>query len=112
MAMLSILEEKEAIRDLLATYSLHLDGGELDKWLELFSEDGTFDVGPLGRAQGRQGINDFLSRIRLATGKVHGLKHHTFNSIITVDGTGSREQLCARGARSRSEGRYGAGGPL
>ena len=49
--MTSMLEEKEAIRDLLATYCFHLDGGELNKWVELFTEDGTFDVGGLGKAQ-------------------------------------------------------------
>jgi len=88
--MASMLEEKEAIRDLLATYCFHLDAGDLAKWLELFTEDGTFDVGPLGKAQGRQIINEFLSRIRLTNGKRHGIKHYTVNSVITVSGAEAR----------------------
>jgi hypothetical protein len=88
--MASMLEEKEAIRDLLSTYCFHLDGGELDKWLELFTEDGCFDVGPLGKAQGRPAISVFLSRIRMTTSKVHGIKHYTLNSIITVSGAEAR----------------------
>lgn len=88
--MTSMLEDKEAIRDLLATYCFLLDGGELDKWVELFTEDGTFDVGALGKAQGRTAIKEFISRIRLTTGKVHGVKHCTLNSIISVTGTEAR----------------------
>jgi hypothetical protein len=90
MAMASMLEEKEAIRDLLATYCFHLDGGELHKWVELFTEDGTFDVGALGKAQGHEGIREFISRTRLTAGRVHGVKHCTLNSIIKVSGTEAR----------------------
>jgi 3-phenylpropionate/cinnamic acid dioxygenase small subunit len=88
--MASTLEEKEAIRDLLATYCFLLDSGELDKWAELFTEDGTFDVGALGKAQSREGIKEFISRVRLTTGRVHGIKHCTLNSIISVSGTEAR----------------------
>ena len=88
--MASTLEEKEAIRDLLATYCFLLDSGELDKWAELFTEDGTFDVGALGKAQSREGIKEFISRVRLTTGRVHGIKHCTLNSIIRVTGIEAR----------------------
>jgi hypothetical protein len=83
-------EEKEAIRDLLASYCFHLDGGELDKWVELFTDDGTFDVGAMGKAEGHDSIREFISRARLTAGKVHGVKHCTLNSIIRVSGTEAR----------------------
>ncbi len=43
--MASVLEEKDAIHETIANYCYHFDGGEFDKWLDLFTEDGIFDAG-------------------------------------------------------------------
>jgi hypothetical protein len=43
---MSILEEKEAIRDLLSTYCFHVDDCEFDKFAALFADDGIFEPGP------------------------------------------------------------------
>jgi hypothetical protein len=36
------LEEKDAIREVLATYCFHLDAGRFDEMAALFTEDGTW----------------------------------------------------------------------
>jgi hypothetical protein len=53
--MSSVLEEKEAIRDLISAYCFYVDNGEFDKFAGLFTEDAIFEAGPFGgsRAGGR-----------------------------------------------------------
>ena len=38
--MASLLEEKDAIRDVLSAYCFYMDNGEFDRWAALFAEDG------------------------------------------------------------------------
>lgn len=47
--MSSVLEEKDAIRELMARYCFRFDNGEFDAWLDLFTDDGTFDLGARGQ---------------------------------------------------------------
>jgi 3-phenylpropionate/cinnamic acid dioxygenase small subunit len=88
--MASMLEEKDAIRDLLAAYCFYIDGGELDKWAGLFTEDCTFDVGALGKAEGRAAIKEFVSRARTADTKPFSAQHCTLNSLIRINGAEAR----------------------
>jgi hypothetical protein len=83
--MPSVLEEKDAIRELLAEYCFHFDSGDFEAWLNLFTEDGAFDIGPHGRFVGRPALRTFLSMIPL-TGGSPMLKHCVMNSIVRVDG--------------------------
>ncbi|MCE2485250.1 MAG: nuclear transport factor 2 family protein [Desulfurellaceae bacterium] len=85
--MASILEEKEAIRDVLSAYCFHVDGGEFDKWAELFSEDALFDAGPRGQVQGRAALRDFIAKAVPTQGEGPARKHCTMNSMIQVNGT-------------------------
>ena len=39
--MASMLEEKDAIRDLMSAYCFHVDDGEFDKFAALFTSDAT-----------------------------------------------------------------------
>ena len=41
---MSLLEEKDAIREVLAEYCFRLDGGDYDGMAALFTEDGTWDT--------------------------------------------------------------------
>jgi len=79
--MSSVLEEKDAIRDLLASYCFHIDGGEYDKFVALFTEDAIFDIGPLGKAHGREAIRKLIGNAGPSK-----FKHCTINSIIRVNG--------------------------
>jgi len=83
--MASVLEEKDAIRELLARYCFHFDLGAFDDWIDLFTPDAVFDVGPRGRFAGQVGLRHFLKDVPLAEGRPL-VKHCVMNSIVTVDG--------------------------
>lgn len=83
--MSGVLEEKDAIRELMARYCFHFDNGEFDQWLRLFTADAVFDLGARGRFQGRDTLRDFLRIIPLSNG-VPMMKHCVLNVIIGVDG--------------------------
>ena len=42
--MPTAIEEKDAIREVLAEYCFRLDGGDYDGMAALFTEDGTWDT--------------------------------------------------------------------
>ena len=85
--MASVLEEKEAIRDVLSAYCFYVDNGEFDKWADLFTEDGVFDAGALSKVQGRTAIKEFISKAVPRKGEGPARKHCTMNSMIRVQGT-------------------------
>ena len=61
--MVSALEEKDAIREVLAEYCFRLDGGDYDGMAALFAEDGTWDTA-FGKATGRPAIAGLARDIR------------------------------------------------
>jgi 3-phenylpropionate/cinnamic acid dioxygenase small subunit len=80
--MASILEEKDAIRDVLSAYCFYFDNDDFDRWAELFTEEAIFDA-PLGKLQGRAAIRDFVAKRVPHPAR----KHCTLNSLIRVNGT-------------------------
>ena len=88
--MASILEEKEAIRDLMSAYCFYVDNGEFDKFAGLFTEDGIFEAGPLGKLKGREAIYKFIAAAVPLQGEGPARKHCTMNHIIRVDGSEAR----------------------
>jgi hypothetical protein len=89
--MLSVLEEKEAIRELLAEYCFRFDNGEFEAWLQLFTADGVFDLGVRGRMEGREALRQFLRRIPLTNG-LPMIRHCVTNWIVRVDDTRATAQ--------------------
>jgi hypothetical protein len=83
--MPSVLEEKDAIRELLARYCFHFDTGEFDEWLTLFTDDGAFEVSGIGRFTGREALREFLKGVPLTDGRPM-IKHYVMNSVVHVDG--------------------------
>ncbi|MFQ5666919.1 MAG: nuclear transport factor 2 family protein [Candidatus Binatia bacterium] len=81
---MSTLEEKDAIRELMAHYCFRFDNGEFESWLDLFTDDGAFDLGTRGRFTGRDALRDFLKTIPLTDG-LPMVKHCTMNTVITVN---------------------------
>ena len=61
--MPSALEEKDAIREVLAEYCFRLDGGDYDGMAALFTEDGTWDTA-FGKGTGHAGIAQQARDIR------------------------------------------------
>jgi ketosteroid isomerase-like protein len=85
-AMASILEEKDAIRDLMSTYCFHVDNCEFDKFAALFTEDAVFDVGP-AKLVGREAIRELISSTIPRKGEGPARKHCTMNHVIRVNGS-------------------------
>src|SRR5437868_10232473 len=65
--MPSALEEKDAIREVLAEYCFRLDGGRYDDMAALFTDDGTWDTA-FGKATGRAAIAGLARDIRAKAG--------------------------------------------
>ena len=65
--MPSALEEKDAVREVLAEYCFRLDGGDYDGMAALFAEDGTWDTA-FGKATGRLAIAQLARDIRARAG--------------------------------------------
>jgi 3-phenylpropionate/cinnamic acid dioxygenase small subunit len=82
--MSALLEEKDRIRELLGTYSACFDEARFDDWVELWTDDATFDVD--GKViRGRAALRKFASEQRLVNGKPP-VKHIVANEVITVQG--------------------------
>lgn len=60
------LADREALRELRARYTHTYDGGDLDGFCALFTEDGVLQLGPVGFARGRQAIRDTLGLAMLS----------------------------------------------
>jgi uncharacterized protein (TIGR02246 family) len=88
--MASILEEKEAIRDLMSAYCFYVDNGDFEQFAELFTLDGIFEAGPLGKLQGRAAIRDFITAQVPRAGEGPARKHCTLNHLIRVNGAEAR----------------------
>ena len=88
--MPSILEDKDAIRDLMSAYCFHVDQGEFDQFAALFTTDGTFEPGPQGKYQGREAIRKFIGAVVPLPGEGPARKHCTMNHLITVNGSEAR----------------------
>jgi ketosteroid isomerase-like protein len=84
--MASTLEEKDAIREVLAEYCFRLDGGDYDGMAALFAEDGTWDTA-FGKATGRTAIAGLARDIRARAGDNRPRAIHLVtNIVIALDG--------------------------
>jgi hypothetical protein len=79
--MPSALEEKDAIREVLAEYCFRLDGGDYDGMAALFTEDGTWDTA-FGKATGRPGIAGLARDIRARAGDNRPRGIHLVTNIV------------------------------
>ena len=84
--MPSALEEKDAIREVLAEYCFRLDGGDYDAMAALFTEDGTWDTA-FGPASGRVAIAAHARGLRERAGPNRPRAIHLVTNIaITLSG--------------------------
>lgn len=88
--MSSALEDKDAIRELLADYCVSLDNDRHDEMAALFTEDGTWDTA-FGSGTTRAGIVAQLQKIAaLATGPRPRRIHHCTNIVIRLSGDSAK----------------------
>ena len=84
--MPTAIEEKDAIREVLAEYCFALDGGRYDDMAALFTEDGTWDTA-FGAATGRAAIAAHARDIRVRAGDNRPRAVHLVTNIaIALDG--------------------------
>ncbi|MCD2097380.1 nuclear transport factor 2 family protein [Rhodococcus rhodochrous] len=76
------LEDLEAIRKLDAQYCRHLDDGNWDALMELFTDDGEFDG--LSHPKGKEEMRTFFAG--LASGGLTSFWHFITNLEIDLDG--------------------------
>jgi ketosteroid isomerase-like protein len=79
----TLLEEKDAIRELMHAYCFRCDTRDADGLAALFTEDCVWDGGPFGRKNGPEELKQFLLA---SVGAQHRIRHITANEIISVDG--------------------------
>ncbi|HWB50210.1 MAG TPA: nuclear transport factor 2 family protein [Stellaceae bacterium] len=93
--MATPLEEKDAIREVMARYCFALDDGRFADMAALFTEDGTWHTF-FGKATGRRAIADFAAGLRAhRPGQSSGQPtpraiHHVTNIVITLDGDSAK----------------------
>jgi ketosteroid isomerase-like protein len=81
--MPTVLEEKEAIRELLSAYCLHTDRKNAEARLALFAEDAVWDAGRYGRFEGRDALRGYMAKSAANPAR---FRHLTLNEMITVSG--------------------------
>jgi uncharacterized protein (TIGR02246 family) len=83
--MAGLLEEKDAIREVMARYCFALDDGRFADMAALFTEDGTWHTF-FGKATGRKAIAEFAAGLRAHRTDNPRAIHHLTNIVITLDG--------------------------
>jgi hypothetical protein len=84
--MPTAVDEKDAIRELLADYCFRLDDGRFAELAALFTEDGTWDTA-FGTAVGRAAIAALAQSLRERAGAVRPRAVHLVsNVVIALDG--------------------------
>ena len=87
--MASALEDKDAIREVLAQYCFHLDGGSFDEMAALFTEDGIWHT-DFGKGVGRAGIAEHARSLRAGSAPRPRGVHLCTNISIALDGDRAR----------------------
>lgn len=82
---MGMLEDKDAIREVMARYCHALDACRFDDVASLFAEDGEWTT-DYGSARGRMEIAAFLASVVPLKGEGPQRKHYITNIVITLDG--------------------------
>jgi hypothetical protein len=78
---MTAIEDKDAIRELMAEYCFRLDEGRYDDMAALFTEDGTWDTA-FGEAGGRAAIAKLAADIRARAGADRPRAAHLVTNIV------------------------------
>jgi hypothetical protein len=109
--MPTAVEEKDAIREVLAEYCFRLDEGHFAEMAALFTENGTWDTA-FGRATGRAAIAQLARDIRAKAGEQRPRGIHLVTNIsIALDGASARVRSNWTVVQNSAEGpKIGSGG--
>jgi 3-phenylpropionate/cinnamic acid dioxygenase small subunit len=67
-SIIDIMEAEEEIRELMARYSLYLDNGRYDEWVDCFTEDGVYENPLYGRHPGKSALRKLVEGYKVALG--------------------------------------------
>lgn len=93
------LKNREALRDLRYRYHEYINEGKFADIVDLFTEDGELEFGPLGKAKGRDGIIAFFKRLgppspgaAPSSGGAHFtyVKQYIHNHTLEINGNRAR----------------------
>ncbi|MGA8399926.1 MAG: nuclear transport factor 2 family protein [Stellaceae bacterium] len=108
--MAVVLEEKDAIREVMARYCFALDDGRFADMAALFTEDGTWQTF-FGKATGRKAIAEFAAGLRAHRTENPRAIHHVTNIVITLDGNTAKVRSNWTTVQNSPEGpKIGSGG--
>ena len=109
--MPSAIEEKDAIREVLAQYCFRLDDGRFDQMAALFTENGTWDTA-FGQATGRAAIAELACSLRERAGEQRPRAAHLVTNIsIALEGANARVRSNWTVVQNSPEGpKIGSGG--
>ena len=81
------LEDKEQIRETLARYGYTADLGLSKDWVDVWTEDGVYDLGPDERAEGSESLlHDIITNPKGHKTIENRSLHTVVNHFIRVDG--------------------------
>ncbi len=103
--MSTALEDKDAIREVLAEYCFCLDGGRFAEMAALFASDGTWHTA-FGKANGRAEIEALANRVANRAGPRPRGAHMVTNVVIRL--AGERAQVASNWALAQN----GPNGPI
>jgi 3-phenylpropionate/cinnamic acid dioxygenase small subunit len=89
--MPTAVEDKDAIRELMAEYCFRLDDGRYDDMAALFTEDGAWDTA-FGQATGRAAIAELARGLRARAGDNRPRAAHLVTNIV-IALEGARAQV-------------------
>ena len=109
--MPTAVEDKDAIREVLAEYCFRLDDGRFAEMAALFTEDGTWDTA-FGKATGRAAIAELASILRTRAEQPRPRAVHLVtNIVITLDAAHAQVRSTGRVMQNSPQGpRLGSGG--
>jgi uncharacterized protein (TIGR02246 family) len=85
-ARLRTLEDREAIRDLIARYGPLADSGDTEGVAALFAEEGTYAIAGMGEASGRAAIAELIAAPMHQQLMAEGCAHLLGPVAIDLDG--------------------------
>lgn len=86
---MSVLEDKDMIRETMAAYCHELDACHFANVASLFAEDGVWTT-DYGEAKGRGAIEEMLRSVVPVKGEGPQRKHYITNIVIKVSGDSAR----------------------
>ena len=85
---IQVLEDREAIRELIANYCRGVDGRDEDLFMSLWTDDAKYLLGgPFGDFEGTEQIHGILHGLWSAFTEMH---HWATNVVIEIDGNQAR----------------------